>query len=396
MHQRAPLSRIRKIHGQYYTKAAIGKLLVNCLRQEVIHTALELGAGQGALIRAARGRWPLAKFVSVDIDPQNAPIAPAELRTHYVFDVLRKDLPRRIGLQENSVDLALCNPPFAPPKWERRYQHILSRAGLPIAGATSFGADAFFIAQNLWMLRDRGELGIIVPAGLIAGSRSQPIREVLLAQHEVHQVVELPVGAFSNTEVRTYLLCLQKGRGTQFPIRLRRLGTHGIERDEIEISTNLAAQRMDFSHYDRELICEASSNFKNEIEVNRGTIENAAARDRGIDVLHTSDIGFREIRWLATKVVALPHCVTAVKGDLLMARVGRDFFTKLGILESPVATITDCVFSIRSDRHSPDALLRAFSSETGQRWLASRARGACARYITKEDLQMFPVSEILS
>ena len=395
MSQTVPSPAARKLHGQYYTKAAIGKLLVDSLRQDFIRTAIELGAGQGALISAAQGRWPGAKFVSVDIDPRNVPKDMARHRMHYICDALKPDLPSRIGVQECSADLALCNPPFALPKWEARYQHILERAGLPVAGAAPFGADILFIAQNLWMLREHGELGVIVPAGLIAGSRNTPIREALLSQHEVHEVVELPVGAFSSTEVRTYLLCLQKGKGTRSPIKLRRLGEGGKERPVIEISPSDAARRMDFSFY--EVFRGPSARSKSApIEVLRGSLETAVARRLGVKVLHTTDIRSSTMKWVQPKSSQVPlHAIKAKKSDLLLARVGRNFYAKLAILQSPTACISDCVFAIRSEHYSPEQLLRAFSSESGQRWLASRARGACARYITKEDLQMFPIRAIL-
>lgn len=387
----------RKLHGQYYTKAAIGALLVDSLRQDVISTAIELGAGQGALIEAAQRRWPQLRFVSVDIDPGNVPACDGHLRKHYVVDALRKDLPQRIGLEACSADLALCNPPFALPQWERRYNVLLARAGLPVAGAATFGADALFIAQNLWLLRERGEMGVIVPAGLISGTKATTIREALLAQHDVHQVVELPVGAFSSTEVRTYLLCLQKGSGTHGPIILRKLGPHGDECPLLHIHPQDAARRMDYSFYQGPASVGRRHRPERAFEVFRGSIENAVARQHGWKVLHTCDLQGPEIRWdQSTRVPAPAHATRARKGDVLMARVGRAFHAKLGILQSRSAWISDCVFAIRSDQFTPDQLLRAFSSPAGQEWLASRARGACARYITKEDLQMFPIRAMLA
>ncbi len=389
-----PLS--RKVHGQYYTKAAVGRLLVASLRQRKIGTALELGAGEGALITAAHRRWPDAHFVSVDIDPRNAPVQAIELRSHFVVDALRHDLPKRIGVAEASADLALCNPPFALPRWERRYQRILARVGLPTTGAATFGADAFFIAQNLWMLKDRGELGVIVPAGLVAGSRSQAIREALLDQHEIHQVVELPAGAFSNTEVRTYLLCLQKGGGSRSVVVLRCLDADGNERPPITIASSQAAQRMDYSHYQTQRQAQGSRTESNSIRVHRGTVEVGQARHLGVSVLHTTDLQTGTVCWDAPHSEALPTtAVRALRGDVLLARVGRRFFTKVAILDTDDVAISDCVFAIRSSLYEPAELFQALTSEAGQRWLETRARGACARYITKDDLQMFPIAEFL-
>lgn len=386
----------RKFHSQYYTKAAVGRLLVASLRQNDVATALELGAGEGALIAAARGRWPSAHFVSVDIDPRNAPAGIAASRSHFVDDALRHDLPARIGMAEGSADLALCNPPFALRKWDRRYQRILARAGLPTAGAATFGADAFFIAQNLWLLRQHGELGVIVPAGLIVGSRSQAIREALLEQHQVHQVVELPAGVFSNTEVRTYLLCLQKGSGTSAPVTLRRLDVDGTEGASVAIGAMEAASRMDYSHY----AAEHHSTFKQaklgDLEVLRGTLEVSNARRLGARLVHTTDIRGGNVIWSDDGVGEIPRsAVRARHGDVLLARVGRKFFAKIAMLEGDEAPLSDCIFAIRSNIYKPCELFGAFTSEAGQQWLQAHARGACAQYITKDDLQMFPVAEFI-
>lgn len=386
----------RKFHSQYYTKAAVGRLLVDSLRQNDVATALELGAGEGALIAAARGRWPSAHFVSVDIDPRNAPAGIATSRSHFVDDALRHDLPARIGMAEGSADLALCNPPFALRNWDKRYQRILSRAGLPTAGAATFGADAFFIAQNLWLLKQNGELGVIVPAGLIVGSRSQAIREALLEQHQVHQVVELPAGVFSNTEVRTYLLCLQKGSRTNAPVTLRRLDVDGTEGVPIAIKAAEAASRMDYSHY----VAEHRSSIKQaklgDFQVLRGTVEVGSARRLGASLIHTTDIQGGNITWADNGMGELPvSVVRARQGDLLIARVGRKFFAKIAVWEGDEAPLSDCVFAIRSTTYEPSQLFDAFTSEAGQRWLQAHARGACAQYITKDDLQMFPVTEFI-
>lgn len=389
-------SLVRKVHSQYYTKAAVGELLVASLRQNVIGTALELGAGEGALIAAAQGRWPGAHFVSVDIDPRNAPIRTMQSRSHFVVDALRHDLPKRIGVAEASADLALCNPPFALPQWEHRYQRILERAGLPIAGAATFGADAFFIAQNLWLLKDGGELGIIVPAGLVAGSRSQAIREALLEQHEIHQVVELPAGAFTNTEVRTYMLCLQKGSGSGSVVVLRCLEGDGTEKPPIAIGARQAAQRMDYSHYMSERQTFRAPIQDHLLQVYRGTVEVGRARSLGANLLHTTDIQRGDVRWTGQFNDKLPTTTFRAKhGDLLIARVGRRFFAKIGIFDGQDAPISDCVFAIRSSIYQPSELFQAFTSEAGQRWLEACARGACARYITKDDLQMFPIAEFV-
>lgn len=190
----------QKIHGQFYTGAAYGALLVDRLQDGSVHLAVELGVGNGALLSAVTGRWPHARCISVDIDPlhQYARMV-HNTHSHFCMDALDLELLGAIGVEQGAADIAVCNPPFVSPQWRPSFAAILRRAGLPLpSNAARIGADVLFLAQNLWMLKSRGQLGIIVPDGIISGVKSRAVREALISQHGVREVIELPAKAFKD------------------------------------------------------------------------------------------------------------------------------------------------------------------------------------------------------
>jgi type I restriction enzyme M protein len=153
---------------------------------------------------------------------------------------------------------------------------------------------------------------------------------------------------------------------------------------------------MDYSHYAAEHHSSVKQAKLGDLEVLRGTVEVGSARRLGASLIHTTDIQGGNVTWSGDRVGELPDStVRARQGDLLLARVGRKFFAKIAVLDGDEAPLSDCVFAIRSNTYESSQLFGAFTSEAGQQWLQAHARGACAQYITKDDLQMFPVAEFI-
>lgn len=391
----------RKLHGQYYTDQAIGALLVNQLKHQHVDTAIEFGVGPGALLDAVRFRWPDAKCISVDIDPKHVIKGQDSARSHYCEDALKPDISSRIGLEPESVDLAVCNPPFVTSAWKPEFKDILARAGLlPRQATLGFGADVLFLAQNLWMLRSKGQLGIIVPSGIISGERSRHVRDWLLARHTISDVVELPAGTFTATEVKTFVLCLTKDTASSAEISLRNITPDGRITAPIRISQAEASLRLDYSFYASRADA-AGANFASSLislHVTRGNIGANELRTSGIEHLHTTDISasvFPHLQLATTSRSAHDKHTTAKQGDVVLARVGRDFHKKIALITRGELVISDCLFALRSEQYAPADVYQALISEAGQRWLQAFSRGACARFITKADMERFPLKEML-
>ena len=109
--------------GRYYTKGTIGSLLVDQMHWLAPAKILDLGAGCGSLSIAAGGRWTDAELLTVDVDGR----ASARLQklfaarwgsrhSHIRADALSSNLPKLISAKTDSIDVAVCNPPFITPR----------------------------------------------------------------------------------------------------------------------------------------------------------------------------------------------------------------------------------------------------------------------------------------
>lgn len=391
----------KKLHGQYYTESAYSSLLVNRLQEDSVSVALELGVGGGALLSAVSGRWPDARCVSVDIDPQHAQECSARpvQHIHYCADALTLELDNVIGLTSGVADIAVCNPPFIAADWNTSYSVLLNRAGFKVpTKALKVGADLLFLAQNLWLLKDSGQLGIIIPAGIIIGDKNRVVRETLLANHCITEVIELPPKAFKNTEVKTFILNLKKNKTTSNTIKLYRCDKDGSIEPFIEISLEEAVNRMDFSYYEwKGNFPTCNSNHGKTLEVLRGGISTSHARELGIEVFHTTDLkkqsepGRIFFSDNFSEATCNSHKVIAQLGDIVIPRVGRNIENGVHIVESGKALISDCLYIIRCPGRAPEDLYKALTSSEGIAWIKAHTHGACARFLTKSDLRKFPL-----
>jgi methylase of polypeptide subunit release factors len=201
---------------------------------------LDLGAGQGILLSAASERWRQAKLYGADLDADKVGLLAVRLPQAVCrqLDALKQNLPKLIGLDEGSVDLALCNPPYGRRPLGRRGTALLQGAGLAGCIATErITEDILFIAQNLRLLRDGGELAVIVPDGFATGHHYRDFRAALLERHALHRVLALPSDLFRGTEARTHVLFLKKNKGAATETVLE-----GFQGHQISISPKQAVE----------------------------------------------------------------------------------------------------------------------------------------------------------
>lgn len=194
--------------GRYYTSPDVSYSLVERIEVRKPKLVLELGSGSGSLCSAAANRWQDAQIITVDVDRHVTKrmdadrAGPGLKHSHFVHDALDEALSDKIGLRLGTVDVAVCNPPYIRPRWRSDFGKILEDAGLSgaLASLHDAGADLLFLAQNLRLLRHNGKLGLILPDGLVTAERFSGVRQTLMRQHMVEQVVQLPRGVFKGTE----------------------------------------------------------------------------------------------------------------------------------------------------------------------------------------------------
>lgn len=399
--------------GRYYTSPVISRSLVDSIELQQPNLILELGSGSGSLCTAAATRWQDAKLVTVDVDRQ-APdrldaafVGRQALHSHFVHDVLDEDLSDRIGLRLDSVDVAVCNPPYIRPLWRANFAKILEGAGLSgtLTSLHDAGADLLFLAQNLRLLRRNGKLGLILPDGLVTAEKFCRVRRALLRQHLVEQVVQLPRRAFKGTEAQTYLVVLSKLGGETDQVTLRQMDPDGQLSNPIQVPQDAAEKRLDYAFHAQAKPPRRACDGRMKIAVRdaltdilRGSVCSSGIAGFRMPVFHLGDFSGPSHEH-AVRIVpkhfalsdsnaqrAAAHARLALPGDILIARVGRGLQDRLALVVHGPCVISDCVFALRATDEHRERLYRFFESDLGRSTLASSAHGVAARFLSKANL----------
>jgi len=398
--------------GRYYTTSQVSQTLVDAMTGVRPKLVLELGAGQGALASAAHRKWRSANFVTVDTDLT----ASAFLRNltslgahiHHAHDALDDELAERIGVPLGSVDVGLCNPPYVRPRWRSSFGRILEDAGLSgaLQSVHDAGADLLFIAQNLRLLRQRGKLGLILPDGLITGQKYRGVREVLLRQHRVELVVQLPRRAFAKTEAQTYLLVLSKRGGETQDVALSQMNEAGEISAPIVIPAEVAKLRLDYAFHALRTTMTHPGDIQPHRrtlgtlvhELIRGTTNSNQIRSCSVPVFHLGD--FPDVKEFASVPTVPGRFIQSVSestalqssykiaraGDILIARIGRNLQEKVCFLTRGACVISDCIFAIRTAPEHRETLLAYLLSEDGKAALKAASHGVGAKHLSRTDV----------
>lgn len=398
--------------GRYYTSAEVSRSLIERIEVRQPKLVLELGSGSGSLCSAAASRWHDARLVTVDVDHQALRPLEAEQiganskHRHFVHDALDEALSEKIGLCLGTVDVAVCNPPYIRPRWRSDFDKILEDAGLSgaLASLRDAGADLLFLAQNLRLLRRNGKLGLILPDGLVTAERFSGVRQALMRQHKIEQVVQLPRGVFKSTEAQTYLVVLSKMAGETEHVKLRQMSHEGHLSPTIEVPQDLAAKRLDYTFHSRPSIQRRRGTLQPiavgsvVTHVVRGTICSSAIAAFPAPVFHLGDFsevtGESSVRVVPKRFalgersarIASQGARLALPGDILLARVGRKLENQLALVVHGPCVISDCIFALRATDEHRERLYRFFESEAGRLSLATSAHGVAARFLSKTNL----------
>lgn len=397
----------KDILGRYYTDSAVSKILVEQIEVEDVKNILDLGSGTGSLSSAAAIRWHDANILSLDIEINSYNINFLEDNSgrykHVVSDALRNNLHSILGVEEKSVDVAICNPPYLRPKWNKNFKKIIENTGLEeyYSINKAYPSEILFLAQILKLLKEGGEAGIILPDGIFTSQRFQSIRKFLVTELYIKKVIELPRKVFERTDAKTHILFFKNKKIKNEKIELLELQENGNLSNSISISHDEAIHRLDYSYYK---ICSVSNDNHSAKKINeiaivkRGKLSSVQIRNEVISTLHTTNLKkFNKNLVLSGKkdLLALEggDYVIARPGDILIARVGRKCYQKIAKIESGYAVISDCIFIVRTNNRSHgNHIYNYFISENGQDILNSISYGVSATQISMKDLKNLSIN----
>lgn len=387
--------------AQFYTPQPAGHLLVNAMLADQVQTVVDIGVGNGQLLRAAQARWQSARLFAADIDPLHI----AAARTHFPeatcrhLDALHVRLPTKLGLEEGQADVAVCNPPYLPATDLPGVRNILRAVGLhDCVSVKRVTTDIVFLAQNLRLLRSGGELAVIVPDGLATHSHYADLRQALHERHGLYRVIQLPDRFFARTEARTHIFYLRKHAEPVNGIHLAGASSNGGLTQEVVIPAKFARMRLDYNFHSEVEGSGASITTLRDLgaEIVRGAFTHKECVASKLPYFHTTDFK-RFPNGLAVYPAGTlsPERKTVQPGDILIPRVGARCLHYAAKVHAGNPVFTDCVYRIRVEPNWREAVWNALTSFKGVRWRQHAAHGVCARVLSKEILLDFPVFSLL-
>jgi type I restriction-modification system DNA methylase subunit len=369
--------------NQYYTENKYGDFLVQNLSIASPQVALDIGFGAGDLLHAAKRRWEEISLVGIDIDKSNVHQAKSSrLIKALELSGFEPSLPKIINDRFGAIDLLISNPPFFSCDLDFKNKEILKAIGMMECLSNKLKkvpAELIFLAQNLRLLTKFGEIGIIVPAGLISGQKWKPIREFLLCNYQITNVIQLPTNSFKKTDAQTFIMTLKHKMSSNENVPL----SHISQKSIIGVDLINARERVDYSYYQEiSTLTTTKKLFESDFTIYRGNKSHKELSILAPGHIHTTnmpnistekDIGFYPFE----------KTQNVQAGDILIARVGRRCLGRVMRVQKGRAPISDCIIAITPKNKSiGQKIWKKLSSQKCRHYLFNASLGVGAKYIT--------------
>jgi hypothetical protein len=207
----------RRLRGVFFTPAPLVRLVLDLASPHlpaVPDSVIDPASGAGAFLNAAEARYPRAQLLGLELSPETATLCRSRVPRAKVLvgDALKSGWDQLLSaLPASGYELWVGNPPFNGTSAILRDKGAFTRLqqllpdGLALPRGTSLRDDyIFFLLQVASRLKDRpGLLAFITSATLLDSFLYARVRQLLLQQLELCEVVELGTGLFTGTRVRT-------------------------------------------------------------------------------------------------------------------------------------------------------------------------------------------------
>lgn len=383
--------------GQIFTPEPIAKLLVSEL-PSTCKNLLDLGAGKGALSRAATDKLSLERLVLIERDPHYAIC----LKKHFKqnANVLHSNALdgewESLWKEENKNIGVISNPPYGMLALnEEQLSRLASSKLLPPAHGNWVRGDAAFLARA-WDLTKKGaSFAFIVTAPIVTSHEYRQLRKVLVTELQNLTITQLEERTFPGAEVRAFLVNGTRGHSRRRNVLIRKADISGNIVDEMTIDHLAALVRLDIEFY---RACERlglpnKPTMKTLADVGTHIVRGSRSRNefekQGVGAFHTTDFARKGEQIELSEAADNYRCAT--KGDILIPRVGSRCLTRHAMVVQGEGPYTDCVFRLRSSESVRERIWKTISSDFGCEWREAHASGNCARHLTQATLLAMPL-----
>jgi hypothetical protein len=383
-------SKGQRLFGQYYTCNEVSRLLVERIDcQSAVRSVIDLCVGQGALLHAARERYPNAQLYGYDIDPVNIKsinqCADSYINAYHV-DTTSENLIAQ--LPTNTFDIVLGNPPFGTTPKSLFITSLLKDFGWDWS-STVIPLEVLYLVLGLRLTKPGGVLSYIVPDGIITNDKFSRFRKVLIENYNVKKVTYLGSDRFYGTEARTHLITIENTK----PHRNCEIIVDSIIECTklVSISTEQFKERGDYVFHTIPAYISAIPLKNFDVDIFRGREAHKNHYESKREVIHTTSFK-SEYREFSNSANSIDGKGTVIKGDILIARVGSRIIGRVGFIKKGCFAISDCIIAIRAhNKFDRAAILQVLKSPYGKNWLESVSKGVGAKHITMKSIKELPI-----
>ncbi len=376
-------------NGAHYTSDSISKILIQALPLIEPTYVLDLGIGDGALSKQFQNVYKTSNVIGIDINLQNKLknilINDSKL---YQIDLRKENIFQ--SLQITKLDAAISNPPYIKLKFDSNYKKLLSEIKiLNYLNLNNFNTEILFAAYGLSSIKKNGILGIIVSDSISASHTYKGFREAILKNYKLIKIIDIPERSFKTTEAKTTILIIKKIEPVKnYMVTLCKFDPKAKVKN-LKIQSNLLHETFDFKYWHFQNNQNKKLVSLNDLgaEIRRGSFSHKELKSLKSKFVHTTslDYGLTNINGDRRKAEIRQEAY-ANKGNILLGRVGRNCYRKIGYIRKGKILISDCVYKIEINKEYQQQVLDSLQLKSNIEILSSICRGVCAKSISKQRL----------
>lgn len=377
--------------GRYYTPENIAFILCQLIGENKNKKVIDLGCGTGNLIKQAQKCWDNCTYHAFDIDKkaiEEFMLTKNDNITVFNLDIINNETPRQ------EYDIGISNPPYTYLKRLKEDKLYNSSSTLKnlIYDCKRIPTPFIFLNKLIDSVKPDGIIGVIFPTGLLSNKTYRNIRERLIKDFHILKIIELEPYSFAGTETHAHILIMKNtsNKKASYPIQFYQLANHDLVNPFLRKSSN-CMERLDYS-YQKNLLINKGNTIKDLInDIFRGEKSSKDIKKNGMNVFHITDFNDNSLN-IDYKFIKKHNSKKFAKtGDILIARVGRNFHKKIAIVEREFIEVSDCVIVIRPKEGFSKALANILMHPSSKEILISLSQGTGAKYITYQHILSIPI-----
>jgi predicted RNA methylase len=316
-------------------------------------------SGDGALLSAARAKWPSSKLIGTDINSSSLRLLRANLKGVKVgrCDFLNHRSRASCGVLKKAigkVSLILLNPPFSCRGGTRR-SVLMAGEAIEVSVAMAFMLTAFEYLES------GGRLIAVMPAGCLTSEKDSTAWEALDKFARVETVKTNGNSIFVDCRPATCIVRITKHNGEPVAIDLKTIGL---------IASSLNASTVELIRGHRPMFSMSVSKNRNKIPL-----------------VHSTELSNGKVnmerRFVSARMLDLSG------PSVLVPRVGLPRRDKVAVLaESAAISISDCIFALRCKSLEMATLLQMQISREWHQF-SNLYGGTGAPYLTTKKLTIW-------